>query len=87
MEFKIAVQKPTKMKISGGEPVDMTMGVGGGGIAPNYPGPYEIIPRAHDVQVLSTKGKRMKEDVTVLQVPYWATENFAHGNTVYIANE
>lgn len=59
-----------------------TITMGGCGIE-EYDGAYEIIPRNHTDQVLDTKGKKMKRDVTVFKVPYWRTSNES-GMTVYI---
>ena len=44
-----------------------------------YEGPYEVIPKitAHD--------KYMKDDITVLEIPYYETSN-QDGLTVYIGN-
>lgn len=49
-----------------------------------YPGPYEVIPKTTD-QILSTKEKAMREDVTVFEIPYAETSN-DHGTTVVIAS-
>lgn len=54
----------------------------GEGLEP-YAGPYVVTPRPHDEVVLETNGKRMTDDVTVLEIPYWETSNVS-GLTVYI---
>ena len=51
-----------------------------------YDGPYEVIPKVNS-QALSTAGKMMNDDVTVLEVPYYEVSNQFGGNTVYIAKE
>lgn len=60
----------------------------GGGEAPPelsyYPGPYEVTPKTID-QVLKTKEKAMRDDVTVFEIPYAETTN-DHGTTVVIAS-
>ena len=35
-----------------------------------YMGPYEVIPKAWEDQILATNGKNMTDDVTVFEVPY-----------------
>ena len=51
-----------------------------------YEGSCEVIPKAYETQVLQTKGKAMKEDVLVLPVPYYETDN-SNGTTIFIASE
>lgn len=51
-----------------------------------YHGSYLVVPRANRKQVLRTQNRIMKEDVTVLEVPYFETSNET-GTTVYIAKE
>lgn len=48
----------------------------------SYDGEYEVTPN-DDVIILSTKNKRMENDVTVFAIPYWETDN-DFGTTVYI---
>ena len=50
---------------------------------PDYEGAYEVTPRKVADVILQTKDKRMKEDVTVLKIPYWVTSNES-GKTLYI---
>ena len=52
-----------------------------------YGGPYEVTPKAWDVQILETEGKLMADDVTVFKVPYYETVNLFDGKTAYIAEE
>ena len=49
-----------------------------------YEGPYLVIPKTID-QVLATKNKTMRDDVTVTEIPYAETSNI-HGTTVVIAS-
>lgn len=51
-----------------------------------YGGEYTVTPRMYE-QVLETANKRMAEDVTVLQIPYYEVGNESGGTTVYIAME
>ncbi len=53
--------------------------------APVYTGEYVVTPLAHEQTVLETTGKRMADDVTVREVPYYEVSNLT-GKTVYIAN-
>ena len=50
-----------------------------------YLGPYEVIPKAWEDQVLATNGKNMTDDVTVFEVPYDEVIN-PTGTTVVIAS-
>ena len=58
---------------------------GGGGIP--YEGPYEVTPKAYDIQTLLTKNKSMRDNVTVDKVPYQAVSNEYGGLTINIAYE
>ena len=50
-----------------------------------YTGDYVVTPLAYISQILPTAGKRMEENVVVLDVPYYETSNPSNGLTVYIA--
>ncbi len=50
-----------------------------------YLGPYEVIPKAWENQILETNGKNMTDDVTVYEVPYDEVIN-PTGTTVVIAS-
>ena len=50
-----------------------------------YAGPYTVIPKAWENQVLPTKDKTMLGDVTVHEVPYAEVSN-PEGTTVVIAS-
>ncbi len=52
-----------------------------------YTGPYEVIPKANQEVILATEGKKMKDDVLVLEIPYYETSNIHNGYTVYIGGE
>lgn len=52
-----------------------------------YKGEYEVTPKLHIAQTLDTDGKYMREDVVVLEVPYYETSNESGGTTVYICTE
>lgn len=49
---------------------------------PFYEGDYTVVPKVTQ-QVLSTENKVMKDDVMILEIPYYATSNLT-GDTVYI---
>lgn len=55
-----------------------------GGDIPLYQGPYEVDPKVEQTVVLSTKGKRMKENVVVDPIEITRVSNTAGGTTVYI---
>lgn len=52
-----------------------------------YEGEYEVTPKLHITQTLDTDGKYMRDDVVVLEVPYYETSNESGGTTVYICTE
>lgn len=51
-----------------------------------YDGTYEVVPTLEG-QVLETKDKVLKNNVTVTSIPIFETSNTAGGTTVYIAKE
>ncbi len=55
-----------------------------GGDIPLYQGPYEVEPKVEESVVLSTKGKRMRENVVVDPIEITRVSNTAGGTTVYI---
>ena len=57
------------------------------GMPETYVGETTVIPKARDDAVLPTRDTVVREDITVKQVPYYATSNEAGGNTIYIARE
>ncbi len=65
-------------------PIRLDMSGGGGALAPAYRGPYEVVPEAYFAQTLETKGKRMREDVEVAEIPYCLASNLAGGYTATI---
>lgn len=53
---------------------------------PNYQGEYTITPKPFNNEVLQTNGFKMKNDLTVLKIPYYQTSNET-GYTIYIGGE
>ena len=51
-----------------------------------YEGDYEITPKIGE-QILATKKKYMKNDLTIQKIPFYDVSNSAGGSTVYIAEE
>lgn len=49
-----------------------------------YKGEYEVAPKAHEPTILATAGKKMVENVKVLEIPYSQVSNDAGGNTITI---
>lgn len=58
----------------------------GGTYYDTYKGEYVVTPLAFEETILETTDKVMKDDVTVLEIPYFETSNLK-GTTVYIANQ
>ena len=54
---------------------------------PVYAGEYNVIPKAHKIQVLQTKEKTLLENVIVQRVPFYEVSNISGGETVNIAIE
>ncbi len=55
-------------------------------ITDEYTGETVITPSSYFDQELETKGKVVKENITVKQTPYYETTN-STGKTIYIGNE
>lgn len=53
---------------------------------PQYTGEHNIIPKAHQDQILETANKLVVQNIIVHEVPYEETHNES-GTTVYIAKE
>ena len=53
---------------------------------PTYDGNYQVVPKSTE-QVLSTKDKKMTDDVTVKAIPYFETSNEENGVTIFIGSE
>lgn len=67
-------------KISG----NITYGVGEGDTAVIYDGDYDVVPLAFQETILSTKNKKLTDDILVQEIPYYETSNLSGGNTVFI---
>lgn len=50
-----------------------------------YPGPYEVTPTLYE-QVLMTRSRTLRDDVTVHEIPCVTTTNAAGGYTYTIAS-
>ena len=57
------------------------------GAGETYQGDTTVIPKARVDIILPTRDTVVREDITVKQVPFFATSNEAGGNTIYIAKE
>lgn len=67
------------LSVSGGITVPGT-----GYLIPIFDGPYIVTPMPDAEVVLETYGKRMSDNVTVEEIPYFETSNEAGGYTVII---
>lgn len=56
------------------------------GAVTNYEGDYTIVPKPNEAQVLATAGKRMTDNLTVKEIPYYEVSNTV-GKTAYIGKE
>lgn len=52
-------------------------------ISEEYDGEYKVTPKTTD-QVLQTENKMMKQDLTILAIPFYSVSNEVGGNTIYI---
>ena len=52
-----------------------------------YTGSYEVTPKAYTSQTLETADKKMTNDVTISEVPFFNVSNSSGGLTSYIAKE
>lgn len=52
-----------------------------------YDGQYEVTPSVYEQQELETANKVLKENIKVLEVPFYATSNDANGVTAYIGKD
>lgn len=49
-----------------------------------YDGEYTVIPQPYDATVLPTRGKAMRDDVIIMEIPYYTTTNEKGGYTAII---
>lgn len=66
--------------------VNSVVGVVSIPLSSKYDGDYSVTPKAHEEQVLATKGKVMQDNLTVLEIPFFEVSN-ALGKTIYIGSE
>jgi len=52
-----------------------------------YTGAYKVTPKIYSPETLPTKGKTMRDDVTVLKIPQYEVSNEAGGNTLIMGDE
>ena len=57
-----------------------------GGSYDSYKGEYNVVPARRE-QVLETQNKLLKENITIIEIPYSEVSNLGGGNTFYIARE
>lgn len=56
----------------------------GGEVLPTYKGETIVTPRPWSSQILETANRILKENITVLEIPYSSVSNPQDGRTVYI---
>lgn len=52
-----------------------------------YDGTYQVAPKVKDEVVLPTKGKTLRDNVTVLKIPQFEVSNEEGGKTLIIGDE
>lgn len=85
-DLKFTLDSANNLSFSLGNDENMAFGISTPHVidADVYDDAYEITPKTY-TQKLETKSKLMKDDITVLEIPYFETSN-EDGTTVYIAN-
>lgn len=66
--------------------INLEIQEGSGGTLPYYDGDYNVVPKVTN-QVLETKNKSMRDDVTIEEIPYAEVSNPQGGVTATIAYE
>lgn len=66
---------------------NITYGIGEGDSSPIYEGTYDVIPLAFQETTLETKNKKLIDDISIQEIPYYETSNLSGGSTVYIADQ
>jgi len=70
--------------LDGEEELVLTIEDAVGSYVPPYEGEYEVTPLAFEETELQTDGKRMTQNVRVLEIPYSSVSNPQDGRTVNI---
>lgn len=86
LELNIQHEIPLDVDLSIEGQLELTISEGGGSLLPYYDGSYQVVPRKIE-QVLDTKNKSMRDDVTIDPINYSETINPQGGNTVVIGYE
>lgn len=53
---------------------------------PTYEGTYDVTPKVIQ-QTLETENKKMLDNVTIKQIPYYEVSNIYDGKTIYIGSD
>lgn len=82
------VYRDLEMEYEESEPavIELEIQEGSGGTLPYYDGDYNVVPKVTN-QVLETKNKSMRDDVTIEEIPYAEVSNPQGGVTATIAYE
>lgn len=86
LQLSIQAEVPLDVDLSIEGNLELTIDEGGGSPLPYYDGSYEVTPRKVG-QILETKNKSMRDDVTIDPINYSETINPQGGNTVVIGYE
>lgn len=84
LTFDKEIPIDVELEISGN--LELTIEEGSGGTLPYFNGPYNVTPRKVE-QILETKNKSMRDDVTVEEIPYSEVSNPQGGITATIGYE
>lgn len=85
LKLSIPTAEPLNLGILPPPPLNIEIGCGGvRDNAEEYSGEYIITPLAFEQTTLETTGKLMRDDVTVLEIPYYRSSNPHGGDTIFI---
>ena len=78
IRLKVRENKPIRLRVQSAVTVVLD--------SDPYEGSYEVTPQV-EAQVLPTRRKTMKENLTVKSIPFFNVGNASGGSTVYIGTE
>lgn len=86
IELNFQTEKELEIDLSISSEITLTIEEGSGGTLPYYTGSYNVTPRKVE-QILGTKNKSMRDDVTIDPINYSEVTNPQGGLTATIGYE
>ena len=87
INIQITPRRPKLTIVSEPSGKEINIDIGETHPAPKYPeyeGPTTVTPEAYDMQILQTEKTSVMENIIVLPIPMFRTDNPQGGTTVYI---